>query len=748
MLNNDESHDVLIKKRKTLLVAEMRFSILFIALFLIFVETICHGRRTKGKPRKKISGGKMQKRIWKEMKADNIREYLRFLTEYPHGPGSERNRELAEYIAEQWRNSGFDKTEIYPYNILLPYPKQPGEVWLHTDTNVDRKLVIENEPSMDNSDSKGTPIYPFHAYSPKGTVTGEFVYANYGRKSDFKVLRELGVNMTGKIIIARYGKGYRGYKVTQAEKHGAVGIIVYSDPEDHAYPGMEYPNGWMLNKHGVQRGTVNRLSGDALSIGYPSKPNYFRKNVTKYTGNPTIPSQPISYSTAYEILKYMKDESITLPDGFQGGLNFTYALQSGRNRTITLKVYNELETRESLTVCTTLFGSEQPDRYVMLGNHRDAWVYGAGDASSGTAAMMELVRSIGKIVKETGWRPRRSLKACSWGAEESGVQGSTEWADENHQFIMDKVAAYLNTDIAVEGNHTIRLKALKFIGNGIFKVAKAISAPDNSSKTLYEDWLQKSKFIKDDDTMKKPYLNTPSAGSDYKAFWHTYGATIADFRYQFNKKDFPLHSIYAQYHTRYDSFDWMEKFVDPTFKYHLTITKLWVGHLMIIADSVVMPFNLIQYMDQVEYHLNHFEQTYKDLLDKHSISLMFARQRLSALRNKTKTFHRYVSKLNLRKISAFQLRSINDQIMKFERNFLITGMSKRTSARHVIFSTTQYTLRTSKFPGIAEAIYFTVTGTNKDWDEVKRQITLLVWCLDTANRSLDFDEWSHVKNRY
>ena len=683
------------------------------------------------------------KTILDEMKSKNIKENLRYFTEYPHHPGSKRNTELAEHIADRWKKSGFDKTEIFRYNIYMSFPKSPGVISLRRNGKVKKKLIIKNEPPFDDSEKKGKLLYPFNAFSPKGNVTAEFIYGNYGRGSDFRTLRKLGIKMSGKIMIFRYGKTYRGSKVKRAELHGAVGVIIFSDPIDFTYVGKEYPDGWMLNRYGVQRGTINRLGGDALSLGYPSKPKYFRIKESKYSGNPKIPSQPISYSTAYEILKFMKDDTIPLPTGFQGGLNFTYVLSSGKGNTLTLKVSTEFKTKESLTVCTSLYGREESDRYVMLGNHRDSWTYGASDPSSGTATMMEIVRSLGEVKRKTGWRPRRSIMACSWGAEEPGVLGSTEWADENHRFITEHVIAYLNIDMAVEGNFTVRLKALDFINKGIYRAAKFINAPDNPNKTLYDDWLEKSLILANTENVSKPRFTTPSSGSDYKAFWHTYGTTIADFRYIFSKKDYPMLATNGHYHTRYESFGWMSKHVDPKFIYHLTIGKLWAGHTLLIAESTIIPFNLVSYTEQVKYYLNHFEETYKAMLNAHQISLSFARQRLNALIEKTRLFHNYLNNLDLARTSDYELRSINDKLMNFERNFLITGMSKKDSARHVIYSYAPYKLKKTKFTGISEAIYFASKRDEDDWDEVRKQITLVIWCFDTANRSLDFDEWDH-----
>ena len=681
-------------------------------------------------------------RIMNKINPANIRENLRHLTEYPHHPGSPRNTLLAKQLANVWREQGFDKTEIYPYNILLSYPVKPGEISLRENGKVARKFVIHNEPPVDDTERKGEPLFPFNAFSPSGRVTAPYVYVAYGRESDFKALVKLGVVIKGKIVIARYGRGYRGGKVKAAERYGAVGVILYSDPYDYTYPGQQYPEGWMLNRDGIQRGTINRLTGDALSLGYPSKPNYYRKPESKYTGQPIIPSQPISYGTAYEILSGMRGDDAPLPEGFQGHLNFTYVLTSGVNQTLTLQVSTKTETRESLTVCTSLYGQTEPDRYIMIGNHRDSWTYGAADPSSGTATMMEIVRVLGSAHKETGWRPRRSVMACSWGAEETGVQGSTEWADENHEFIKRKVVGYLNVDMAVEGNYTLRMKNLKFLSSGMYRIAKLIQAPDNAEKTLYEDWHDKSKVLKDKPSLKEPSFVTPSAGSDYKAFWHTYGTTIADMRYLYSKKEYPRVNTNGHYHTRYESFGWMSKYVDPEFKYHTTVGKLWSGYALVLAESPVIPYDLVTYATQLKYFFGQFKSAYGSMLARRNISLKFLRERLNALSKKCEDFHRFVNGLTPLNSDPYKMRSINDKLMNFERNFLLQGMiSKRRSARHVVYSTGSYKLKRTKFPGISEAIFRAVKGRG-GWDEVRKQITLVVWCVDTANKSLDVDEWN------
>ncbi|XP_057304866.1 N-acetylated-alpha-linked acidic dipeptidase 2-like [Hydractinia symbiolongicarpus] len=686
---------------------------------------------------------KKHKTIFDQMKAENIKENLRYLTKLPHSPGSERNKELGENLLKKWKEQGFDKAESFKYNIYLSNPKAPGEISIWNGSALERKLVINTEPPYDKSERDGTVLYPFNAFSGAGSATGELVYGNYGRDSDFKDLEDAGIDVAGKIMIFRYGKTSRSLKVKRSELRGVLGVIIYSDPYDHTYPGEEYPHGWMLNRYAVQRGTINRLPGDALSLGYPSKDGYFRKSESKYSGNPKIPSQPISYAHAYEILRSMKNTSIPLPSGFQGGLNFTYALTSGEGRNVTVKVSTELETKESYTICATLYGSEEPDRYVLIGNHRDAWTYGASDPSSGTATMMEIVRILGNYKKTTGWRPKRSIMACSWGTEEPGILGSTEWADENHKFLTHKVALYINVDMAVEGNFTLRIKALKMVSDSIYSVTKEIEAPDDASKTLYEDWLIKSARLKNTtvEKLKKPSLSVPASGSDYKALWHTYGTTMTDLRYLFSKIDYPRLPQNPHYHTMYESFGWMSKFVDPEYKYHLTIGKLWMGQALRFADADIIPFDLQAYMEQVKEYFDRFEKKYRTMLKPRSISLAIANQSLNALIAKTKQFHEMLSGMKNSDYKPYKLRAINDKIMNFEKNFILSTLSSETlSARHVVFATTGNKLYSEKFPGISEAIFFASKDPANDWDEVRKQITLVAWCFDTANRSLNLDE--------
>ena len=579
------------------------------------------------------------------------------------------------------------------------------------------------------------PIYPFNAYSVSGNITGELVYCNYGLEKDYVALEELGATLGKKIFLLRYGAPTsRSELIERAVHYGAIGIIFYSDPYDHAYNGQEYPHGWMLNNFGVQRGSVWNLyetTSDALSIGYPSKEQYFRAKTLPENFQYKIPSQPISASTASEIFSFLNDNSVKLPSTFKGNLNITYLVQSGRSRTVTLNVSNKLEDKESFVVCGTLFGYEEPDRYIMVGNHRDAWVYGAADPVSGSAVMTEIIRVLGQYKREDEFRPRRSIMACSWGAEEAGMQGSTEWADENSKFLSNKVIAYLNVDMAVEGNYTIQIKSLRHMIRSIFEAAKHVQSPDVPNTTLYQDMQHKhAKLLNLSHDLENPEYKAPGGDSDDIRFAQRYGIAVSDYRYIYNKMEFPLLLHNGHYHTLYDSFDWMSKFVDPSFEHHVTIGQLWLKHALILSNSLIIPFDVEGFCQQMETYFHEFEGEYSSSLKQHNVSLEFAKSRINYLVIQASNFQKNIGDIRIEKASFIIRRAINDNIMNFEKHFILQTNVGQQPLKHVYVTG-------KKFSGIIHAI---TNNPGNKWDNVRREITLLVWCVDMANISLDLSE--------
>ncbi|RXG64918.1 N-acetylated-alpha-linked acidic dipeptidase 2 [Armadillidium vulgare] len=418
---------------------------------------------------------------------DNIRETLRYLSEKPHIAASPRDNELAEFIRTKFEEAGFDSSELIPYNIYLskPNPENPN------------KSHFKEVPIHEEDDDPDF-IHAFNAYTPAGTVTTEpgvgVVYVNYGRIEDFERLEELGINITGHIVIVRYGKIFRGNKVSLAEKFGAKGIIIFSDPADVAADGTApenvYDHTWWLPGTGMQRGSTF-FGGDPLTLGWPATEHAYRVSEDEVEF-PKIPCQPIGYSDAFQILKRLGGP--VAPEDWQGGYpNFTYNLGPSFNSqngsvSLTLSTHNSGKIEKSYNVIGIIKGCIEPDRYVLIGNHRDAWGYGAMDPSSGTAQILETARVFGTFLKE-GWRPRRTIIFCSWGAEEFSLIGSTEWVEENIEKLQSRAVGYINTDTCTSGPE-LYIESSPLMQDLFLNVTNLIPGVKDSSKTLFEEWRE------------------------------------------------------------------------------------------------------------------------------------------------------------------------------------------------------------------------------------------------------------------
>eukprot|EP00794_Sanderia_malayensis_P015765 gene15765-17356_t len=674
---------------------------------------------------------KQHPKILGEMKANNIRDNLEFLTKNPHIAGSEESKKQAMHVAKKLREYGFDKVKIHPYNILLSYPMKPGQVNMTNGTLIHKFNVIEPIITPDENISK--IVYPFNAYSPAKDVTGELVYANYGRSRDFAVLENARISVKGKIVIMRYGPTSRGAKVANAQAKGAAGVLLFSDPKEWNPQGKSdsYPDGWGLPDTGIQRGTIIRRQGDALSREYPSKAGFYRADISKATPLPQIPSQPIQFNDAKVLLSHM--DGMDGPASFQGAAGFTYKMNATSYKKVGLTVHTKLESRMTYTVSAMIYGKVEPDRMVLLGNHRDSWVYGAGDASSGQAAMLEIARSLGAL-KKKGWRPRRSIMVCSWDAEEYGIHGSTEWVEEHQSILRERAVAYLNVDIAVEGNYTVRLRGTPELDNAFFDATKKVPAPD-ANTNLFEDWLKKNR---NPSAPSEPKTIVATSGSDYKPFYHTIGISCVDLRYMFAKlpgTTYPY--MYPMYHSLHDTFRWMTKFVDPDYRYHLTTGKMWASLGLILADSLVLPFNLSRAADKVSYYASKFDKDHKQYLSPQNISTELL---VKAADNLTKAVANFEQELKgLDREDSLKVRMANDRIMSFQRQFVHqTGLMGRDDLRNVVYATRSGIMVSgNKFTAIGQAIKRAYDGKDKDWDEVKRQIMIAVFHLQEAAQSYE-----------
>jgi N-acetylated-alpha-linked acidic dipeptidase len=381
----------------------------------------------------------------------SAREHLRVLTLEPHIAGTKEDYATAVYVRDQLRSYGI-AAELKEYSVWLNYPNTPTVLELITTKR--QKLntfeaVVSGDPT--SSHPKITPL--FNGYSASGDVTAPVVYANYGLPNDYDDLKKAGVDVKGKIVIVRYGNSFRGVKAKVAQDHGAVGCIIYSDPADDGYmQGDVYPKGPWRPVASGQRGSVQYLfdyPGDPLTPGRPAIDGVPRLKPEEATDLTRIPVQPIAYDVARSIIAPLKGP--VRPRGFQGGLPFAYHVGGTNDVKVRLKTDMDYKLRPIWNVVGRIEGSTEPNRWVVLGNHRDAWVFGAVDPNSGTSAMLEVGRGLGELMKR-GWKPRRTIVLCSWDAEEYGLIGSTEWAEEFSAELKEKAVAYLNLDAAVSGN--------------------------------------------------------------------------------------------------------------------------------------------------------------------------------------------------------------------------------------------------------------------------------------------------------
>ena len=538
------------------------------------------------------------------------REHLRRLTAEPHVAGTKEDYATAIYVRDQIRSFGI-ASELKEYDVLLPYPKQPAIVELITPKRRERLPVREAVVSEDPSSSHPNIIPLFNGYSPSGDVTAPIVYVNYGLPPDYQALKKIGVDVKGKIVVARYGNSFRGVKAKVAEDNGAVGLIIYSDPADDGYTqGDVYPKGPWRPVSSAQRGSVQYIfqaPGDPLTPGKPSVPGVTRLKLEDVTGLPRIPVQPISYGDARRLLEPLTGP--VRPEGFQGGLPFSYHVGGNEQVRVHLKTQMDYQVRKIWNVISRIDGNEEKDRWVVMGNHRDAWTFGAVDPNSGTTAMLEAARGFGALMKK-GWRPRRTILLCSWDGEEYGLLGSTEWAEEHAAELKQKAVAYLNMDAAVSGAN-FGASAVPSMWKLIRAATRDVRGPNG--KTIYQQWQDRAR-----ERVPDPELTSAEAGSDTQIAEARIGAlgSGSDFTPFLQHLGIPSSDMgfggdYGVYHSAYDSFYWMSHFGDPTFAYHVTAARLWGIIAMRLADAAALPLDYRDYATQIREYFNESLKTAK-----------------------------------------------------------------------------------------------------------------------------------------
>jgi len=520
---------------------------------------------------------------------DRARRWLQALTEEPHVAGTAAEKKVAEYVRDRMTEFGLD-VEMVKYDVFLNHPKHVSLklVEPHEET---LSLVEDSYPEDKDSTPRGQ--FPaFHGYGASGHASGQIVYVNYGSPADHQRLEQMGFSVEGKIVLVRYGGAFRGLKVKEAQDRGAVGVLIYSDPADDGYmKGDVYPDGPMRPASAIQRGSVQFLSlqpGDPSTPGgAPSTAGAKRITRDQMANVPKIPSLPIAYREAEKILRNLGGPRV--PDAWQGGLPFAYHIGPGR-AAVAMQVEMDEGLKPIYNVVARIAGTT--DQVVVVGNHRDAWTPGAVDPNSGSAAMLEVARALGAAVK-AGWKPKRTILLCSWDAEEYGLVGSTEWAEEHAAMLSQKAVAYLNLDAAVTGP-TFNASGVPSMRDVMREVASAVPEPRAGGtigaaweKRLKDAWAEATPVTLDaPDREFDLQLGRLGSGSDYTAFLDFLGVPSTDMSFS---------GGYGVYHSVYDNFQWMTRFGDPEFIYHQAAARVLGLLTMRVASSDVAPYRFSGY---------------------------------------------------------------------------------------------------------------------------------------------------------
>jgi len=690
------------------------------------------------------------------LRAENLRERMKRLSARPHHVGSAYDKENAEFILSQFKAWGWD-AQIEQFDVLFPTPKTR----LVEMTAPERFTLKLNEPEVAGDSTSGQQseqLPTYNAYSIDGDVTAPLVFVNYGVPADYEELAKQGVDVKGKIVIAKYGGSWRGIKPKVAAEHGAVGCIIYSDPRnDGYYQGDVYPKGAWRSENGVQRGSVMDMPvfpGDPLTPGVGATKNAKRLALKDATTLTKIPVLPISYSDALPLLRNL--DGAVVPEQWRGALPITYHF-GGNTPTVHMKLAFNWDTKTIYDVIAKMKGSERPDEWIIRGNHHDAWVNGADDPLSGQVAMMEEARAIGELAK-TSWRPKRTLVYCAWDGEEEGLLGSTEWVETHADELSQKAVAYINSDtngrgfLGIGGSHTLE----KFMN----EVARDI--PDPETKMTVWERSRAVEIVNGSPTVRKEAMERSDqridalgSGSDYTPFLQHLG--IASLNIGFGGEDGG-----GSYHSIYDSFDHYTRFGDPNFEYGVALAKVGGHAVLRLADAETLPFDFTNFADTISQYVGEVTRLADTMRDDTRTSNQFISSgMLKAVQDPTKTFvvpavrddvpylnfaplQNALAKLNksaarFKKASAERSLSKNQQeeldaiLFKSERALTDpSGLPRRNWFRHQIYAPGFYTgYGVKTLPGIREAIE------QRNWKEAAEEIEVVSKTIDGFAAQID-----------
>jgi len=648
---------------------------------------------------------------------ERMKIYMERMASKPHHAGSPGSRAVADYALSLFKDWGYD-AQIETFDALLPYPTVR---LLEMTDPVKFRALIKEPPIVSDPDTDSSAQIPtFNAFSASGDVTAPVVYVNYGLPEDYETLAKLGVDVKGKIVIARYGRSWRGIKPKLAQENGAIGCLIYSDPRDDGfYDGDTYPTGPWRPAQGAQRGSVMDMPlypGDPLTPGWASVPGAKRLNRADAVTILKIPVMPISYGDAQPLLEQLR--GAVAPEPWRGALGITYHTGPGP-AVVHLKLDFDWTSKPVNDVIATMWGSgASKDQWIIYGNHHDAWVNGASDPTSGGVALLETARALSTMRKQ-GWQPKRSIRLALWDGEEFGLIGSTEWTEKHQEELERSAAVYINSDsngrgvIGAGGSHTLE--------TFLREVLRDVNDP-LSQKSLLDARGDAKSF----------HLEALGSGSDYVGFLHHAGVASLNLGFGGNDPG-------GVYHSVYDTVAWYRRFSDGEMYYARALAQLTATVLMRLADAPVLPFEFRSlsrtvhgYMDDIQKEA----QTSGGSVDFREMQLQLER-----LHAASGAYDTELTAL-MKRVSAIppeKLAKLNDTLAHAERTLLLNdGLPRREWYRHQMYAPGLYTgYGVKTMPGVREAV------DAKRWDEANQQakraaqaIRAMVAQVDEATRLL------------
>ncbi|RMZ75283.1 hypothetical protein DV737_g5370, partial [Chaetothyriales sp. CBS 132003] len=653
-----------------------------------------------------------------------IQEYLQHLTEFPHLAGTEGNYVLGEWVAELFKSGGLEDVEMEQFDVYLNYPRKDGRrVAIVEPAELKWEAQIEEDVEE---------AYVFHGHSKSGEAIGPLVYANFGSREDFQRLEREGIPVKDAIVLVRYygSQGDRALKVKAAELAGAKACIIYSDPAQDGYiHGPTYPDGRFMPQDGVQRGSVSLMSwvvGDVLSPGWASTPeNRDRLNLTnadEIHGLNKIPSLPLSWKDGSQFIKALQGKGKQMRDGWVGDPKVEYWTGDGKLPIVSLKNLQDEEVYQPIyNVVGRIAGWEQPERKIIVGNHRDAWCLGGADPGSGTAIMLEIVRIFGEL-REIGWRPLRTIEFASWDGEEYNLIGSTEHVENRMDELRKQGAAYVNVDVGVTGID-FHVAASPLLKSAVNRATGRVTDP-SSKKSVKEAWEKSGRGIEG-----------LGAGSDYVAFQNFAGMSSIDLT--FKGQRFPYHSCY-------DNWEWMDKFGDHGWDYHKALGEVWALLILDLADRHVLPFDLQAYAEAIARYIDDLAKHVKtaslgdlDLSPLRSVSTRLRDIAVEADRFHEKWMTEIYNQNGFEGTDlSLQRLSHNNKLCNFETDLLDLseggGLENRTQFKHVIFAP-------QKWSGYDEAYFPSIRDAIEDGDlsKAKAEVDKVAAILRNATKNLE-----------